>query len=537
MNAKIFLISIIQSFGIFMTTKSEQAAISDQPIIKWVVLGTLGLLIFISLGYFGMKFFNRKKNKTVVQEPDNAQKSIKPVFRPIEIESDLIDKLGLTNESKTLILENSNIRKSSKYKIYVQKIKLKINELDSFCLIYPDSLNSIRLLNKDIDKWKNDKNDQDNIMEIHVPVDIIEISKTKSPDAPDDKEIKWILKENWKSYLCAASVYEWTPGNKQESLSDDIPVQNIGQELTAFQKIFEILKNSLNEASVKIEALNNQDVKLKSVEFFLNEYTNAKDKEYIKILELKNGELQNNLNNAINKLDSSENENERLKADLFRYTERVSFADFATEYAQKALSFLDVAHKLEENAYELSDKLVAGNNKTSLFYINKSLTKYRSKICELDVSSWERELRLFASNNLLLKDSKIYEFSEKAEKDSKKDGLIFLLYNGLFAKYCSAVLILNEELSNLHVLTDISKNELLYFNSNVDKIVTSIENLSFSVEYVKLFSTLRNQANISGVRKIKIDIPGLESEDIVEIIEYAINYKDVKDKNQVVYKE
>lgn len=295
--------------------------------------------------------------------------------------------------------------------------------------------------------------------------------------------------------------------------------------LSEFQKI----SNKLNNSNDQL--LNSKISSLETEKKLLEE-----SKANLEKLNQQFGEEQKLMRNDL--LIANE-QSQKNKLEVSKYSERVMFLDFLKDYCKGVSTYFSLCNEVSILAYEYFNRI---NTKPSeqAFIIFNLLMNYQNIVNNLPIGKWQLIVQDIAetgvTNNQKIKNS----LNQPISVEDKKKDFQLLLFSEVLVKYSSSILILAEAFRNLarfQVQSEVANDAQRDFSKYVTELVKMVKLTELEYKYVPLFNKfedyLGQAESINSSRSYAYNnVLGLEKGSIVEIVSFGVKtfWEDTKTK-------
>ncbi len=211
------------------------------------------------------------------------------------------------------------------------------------------------------------------------------------------------------------------------------------------------------------------------------------------------------------------------------YPEASPFASLALKYISTIDSILSELDLEIKEHYTDSDD-------ANYFYVRRRL-KYLESIGDQNlVRYWDNDLELLATHGIVLVGS---ELDKAIGEDETKivEILRYYLYNAVIHKTAGPALILVREMIAMPIYAGVkSVVNLQQIKDLEQQLIATITELGYEIVDVDLFKPLGSSPDIICVEQNEIELDGVESGQVYEIVKIAVNFDSFKDKTEVKVK-
>lgn len=338
----------------------------------------------------------------------------------------------------------------------------------------------------------------------------------------------------------------------------------IDQRNNDIEKLEQNLKDAVDKCNNKItEAVRSKDDELKNAKEKLKSYdsemnklkgTHTKEINGLKTthcneLQTARREFEQALNNQkrscdnvmgnLNSQHAQEMAGEQAKTKEYRAQVTFAITPFekCQDYVSKILKALDLMDEVERRAYDMSKRGLSNDN--VIYYFNKGFTKYNCSIkaSKVELAVWRGELSVFMATGLykVVDGSKLKGVLEGMQNaDEQLNNLVYRLHDAFMSEFCSASLILCQELSKLDELSGgkVDAADVIFFSKAYTELQTIIKQLGYITHIVQLFIPFDSSLGVKAVSFS--DVKDFASNTIVEVLHVGVNYGGSKKTTDVV---
>jgi hypothetical protein len=297
------------------------------------------------------------------------------------------------------------------------------------------------------------------------------------------------------------------------------------------------------DSTIPADTINKLIRQLEKVEKYLKESPKMEDlkekfdKMNTELKEVRGQLLQSNSNNS--QLEGDLSKEKQYKEDAIReknkYAEKIVLADEIDirSIAEKYNEFLKLCEKGIEQAFTFNKSLDPDEDISKVYM--QLFLKFHKNLPQ-DKDKWNEIIYGILENNVL-SSPKIINFFKQYKDDDKKKTEFTRIISKEIKKYCSAILIFAEELSNFSKFvnnTDQKTKQIQeyykVFSADLRKIISDTEDgLCLNLNYVSLFSNYTEKSKLVKIKSdrepspayININKSDLNNGDIIEIYSFG----------------
>ena len=375
------------------------------------------------------------KNETIIESQENRESNKQVILEPaVTSESSLFDEISEAISS-----------------IYVaQKEYTKKEATDSICLeTYEKLKGMIVTLSHNVEKQQKEK--------VAAAKKEIEDSKQKAVDDAvkvAKEELANKIVELEKKNNDAEQKAQDAEKSKQKAVDDAVKVAK--EELA--NKIAE-LERKKNNAEQK--AQDAEKSKQKAVDDAVKAAKKDNEKELKK--------LEDQKNEKIKRLEKALEDFTRSLSSVVPYTET---------YSKQVHALFELGCKIQSEAYSI---LEIGSDDP--YFIMKALSKYGKAIDSINMERFLTDVNMASKANFMFNDSSLAEF----KADNKNiDAIVRSYFFQYLDKYINAIMVLNESMAGLSLLTPEVKSKTTIFEKFRNDILALTKQLKINVLFVKV---------------------------------------------------
>lgn len=310
------------------------------------------------------------------------------------------------------------------------------------------------------------------------------------------------------------------------------------------QKIDNLEKRINNFDAEKSSAISNATTSL-------NKKIEELQEENKRLIDLHKQELQTKDNMRTDEINSininHENEINRLKEEhqetLSKYKKHITIYEGCEPFSKPVMELFEKARTLHQKQAELCEKVYqkklseAAKDEFNRYYTN-AVNKYEKATKEFDINTFEREFYLLNTTEMALAKQTIDGILNRSESKKFVDNLRSSAYQKGLGKFCGAAVVLSDDLKSLSRFCkdSVSGNDVSEFKQITEDLRKTIEKLGYELAYVELFHPLSEYSHIAEAGDHRSDLEGFNEDDIVGVLEMAVNYGNAKKKMTQVCK-
>lgn len=567
--------------------------IEPKPQNNWwtiAIIISIIALVFIVISYFSYKYL---KNRFNLNSERNHTKSKEC---KIDISRQELTKQHPLYDIKYISINNRRDGRSQKHAIF-GKLKIEMSEAKIYIekLVseyYPENNSKV---NKFLNEQLTDANSSSaEYIELSIPYCFKEMMNAKdeqgwertdkyegfikvlpSIDVCDkdtllEKRMSQSNENGWEQLTAGLNqLSELVPGNLKPLVKDLTTlvdnelkgmVNNVAELSTIFTSIKsmpEFLNISLNELKVQSNRFEADYEQLQKDYSAIETEKNDLDKKLKTINEEHNNKVQE-LNSQHNKAmddiktkhsneikdinNRHQNEIQRLKTEseneMSQYRKLYKYYSGCQEYTVATHRFFDLLNQLEQQKNKLYEDVKSKSNKESdidtfNYYYSTISNKYYKATRDLDIDQYRKELIDLDETGMTRTGKVIDAILKTSTPEKYVEDLRYRIYDNLFNKLCGAAIVYSDDLESLHKLCPqvVQQADTAIFNKITTKLLETTKAMGYSPVYVKLFTPYNEYSDVAVEEKINLE--GTNKNDIVEVLEMAVNYGTKKTKTKV----